>query len=355
MPRKQAKEEYIPPEERCLNRLTSEKTIQLFGDGIHKFFLEQRCTDRRLEDRPICLKCSMPNVSIKQYARTFPRGMIYQPLPPKVHLFDSEWYHQSVIKWGPPSEETIALARQFQQEARQGYEHILHPKVQEPSLDSLEMPKRAVKKPVITEPTEPTEPVKKARKPRMKKTVESQEPEQEQEQEPKGLVISEEVSNEPAKKIRRPRTKKTAVSEPPPPMDPVPTTYPPSHPSPVLQLFQEQKQEPEPKKPRARRSPVKTKKTESDKPVHPLSAFHRDSCIPTYLEEKMEEQSISDYETETVSLSVFILDNVVYFRDAKKNKLYRRIKEKTIGPYIGRYDPQTDSLVTDVPDSDDES
>ena len=75
----------------------------------------------------------------------------------------------------------------------------------------------------------------------------------------------------------------------------------------------------------------------------------------TQTQEKIEEQSISDYETETVPLSVFILDNVAYFRDAKKNKLYRRIKEKTIGPYVGRYDPQTDSLVTDVPDSDDES
>lgn len=340
MPRKQAKEEIVPPEERCLNRLTSEATIQLFGDGVHKFFLEMRCTDRRIEDRPICLKCSMPNTSIKQYARTFPRGLIHEPLPPKVHLYDSEWYHECVKKWGSPSEEVIALARQFQQEAR---------KVQEPSKNSESMPPK--------------------RRPVVKKPEELQEHQEHQSQQEKlsELAIAEEVLPKPIKKIPRPRKKKVDVTESPLPMDSIHSSYPPSH-SHVLELFQqkeeqeekeqeekEQKEQEQKKKGRKPRVPTKPKKTESKTaPVHPLSALHRDFCIPTHMEEKIEECSISDYETETVPLSIFILDTTVYFRDVKKNKLYRRIKEKTIGSYVGRYDPQTDSLVTDIPDSDEE-
>jgi hypothetical protein len=81
---------------------------------------------------------------------------------------------------------------------------------------------------------------------------------------------------------------------------------------------------------------------------------HKESCNPTFYEETLEENSISDYETETVPLTLFTLHEVVYFRDATKNKLYRRIKEKTLGPYVGRYDPISDKLVTDIPDSDEE-
>jgi hypothetical protein len=52
---------------------------------------------------------------------------------------------------------------------------------------------------------------------------------------------------------------------------------------------------------------------------------------------------------------VFSLGDATYFRDSKKNKLYKKIKEKTIGCYVGRYDPATETVHTDVPDSDDEA
>lgn len=366
MPRKQAKED-TPSEERCLNRLAPIHTIRLFGDGIHKFFMEERCTNRRMEDRPICMPCSMPNTSIKQYARTFPRGLVCQPLPPDVHLFDSEWYHQTAKKWGYPPEETVMEARQYQQKARQGF----HPKVQEPlQTEPTDMPRKSA----ITS----SDPPKRISKLRRKKTDVEQPQEEPQEQpkeepqeepkeqpkeEKKGLTISEEIPLTSTLKVRRPRAKKK-LAEPLPPMEPFSSSSTDSNThiiqpnQPEEQPKEEQPQEEkqgQPKKPRARRAPAKSKKKESDMPVHPLSSFHRDSCIPTYLEEKMEELSISDYETETIPLSIFVLDNVTYFRDAQKNKLYRRIKEKTIGAYVGRYDPGSDSLVTDIPDSDDES
>ena len=41
--------------------------------------------------------------------------------------------------------------------------------------------------------------------------------------------------------------------------------------------------------------------------------------------------------------------------ESVKNKLYKKIKDKTIGPYIGRWNPDMDSIHTDIPDSDEEN
>jgi hypothetical protein len=191
----------------------------------------------------------------------------------------------------------------------------------------------------------------------------------------KELSISTDVPQVPSKvkRVRRPVAKKLS------PMSPVPTpvessTYPPSTSLPILGLFQppqedtkteeiqvEVVEKPEEKPRRGRKKTdtepkkkVTKKKSPYEKLVHSLPVVHKDSCIPTHKEAEIEEHDIEDYETEEVLLSIFILDGTVYFRDSKKNKLYRRIKEKTIGQYVGRYDPYTDSIVTDVPDSDDE-
>jgi hypothetical protein len=381
MPRKESKIEVISSE-RCMNRLISEKTIQYFGDGKHKFFLEQRCTERKMDGREICSKCSAVNTSKKQYARTFPRGLVNEPIPPDIHLFGGEWYNRNVTKWGNPADGIIRYALQFQREARDGFilentEQSNPSKVLNPLSNSLstgqDMPPR--RKPVLIK------------------------------EESSELSISNDVPKEIVKRVRRPRIAKTdttvkslpveslSVDSPISQMDPVSTSYPPSESLPVLSLFQmerdtkkgkkekkekkekekeeekekekeekekEEKEEKEEqtgkKKVSKRPSTVKTKKKESlyDKLVHPLPVVHKDSCIPTHLEETIEEESISDYESEIVTFSIFIHDNVVYFRDSKKNKLYRRMKEKTIGQYVGRYEPQTDTVVTDIPDSDDE-
>jgi len=113
---------------------------------------------------------------------------------------------------------------------------------------------------------------------------------------------------------------------------------------------EEKPKEEKPKKTRAKRA-TKVQKAESV----PSQPTHRDSCIPTHIEQTMEPHRLDDYEVEYVPLTIFIYDNVVYFRDARKNKLYRRVKEKTAGSYIGRYDTATDAILTDIPDSDDES
>ena len=73
------------------------------------------------------------------------------------------------------------------------------------------------------------------------------------------------------------------------------------------------------------------------------------------MEKTMEVFDMDQYEIEYVKVQPCMIGNVSYFKDNKKNKVYKRIKEKMIGEYIGRYDPYTDSIVTDIPDSDDES
>jgi chemotaxis protein histidine kinase CheA len=117
---------------------------------------------------------------------------------------------------------------------------------------------------------------------------------------------------------------------------------------------QEEKKEEKPKEEKPKKTRAKrVTKAQKAEPA-PSLPTHQDSCIPTHLEQSMEPHRLDDYEVEYVPLTIFIYDNVVYFRDARKNKLYRRVKEKTAGSYVGRYDTVTDVILTDIPDSDDE-
>jgi hypothetical protein len=82
---------------------------------------------------------------------------------------------------------------------------------------------------------------------------------------------------------------------------------------------------------------------------------HKEVVIPTHKEDTLDEVDTEGYDIEYVKLSLFELDKVTYFRDSKKNKIYKRIKDTQIGGYIGRFDPDTESIDTDIPDSDDEN
>jgi len=76
------------------------------------------------------------------------------------------------------------------------------------------------------------------------------------------------------------------------------------------------------------------------------------TVVASHLEEK-EEVDLDDYEFEYVSLKPFEHQDISYFREPKKNKIFER-KKDVIGPYIGRYDSYTDTIRTDIPDSDSE-
>jgi hypothetical protein len=111
--------------------------------------------------------------------------------------------------------------------------------------------------------------------------------------------------------------------------------------------------------PEKKRESVKTKKKNTSSPYETLvntpQLIYKEVALPTYMEQSFEEFDIDGFEIEYIKLSIFQLGQSSYFRDSVKNKLYRKIKDKTIGEYVGRYDPNTESVLTDIPDSDDES
>ena len=75
--------------------------------------------------------------------------------------------------------------------------------------------------------------------------------------------------------------------------------------------------------------------------------------VATHVEKDMEEVYIDDYEVEHVKLSPFEHNDVMYYQDPKKNKLFEQVKG-SFGAYVGRYDSYHDTIRTDIPDSDDE-
>ncbi len=349
---------------RCYSRIVSTGHFLYFGDGKHRFYLESRCPNHRLEGRATCERCIVKIISKYQYTSNYQHGLIYEPIPPHSHLFGGSWYEENEKKWGKPSEEDLKHAMEIQKEARMDLSKV------KASSVSKKMP-RPRKNPTISVTPVPAP-----------ATVPPPAPSIQDLTKEKELSISTDIPEVPqtsskVKRIRRPVAKKLS------PMSPVPvavesSTYPPSTSLPILGLFQppeetvtkepvtateiEKEDEKTEEKPRRGKKKTDTepkkkvtkKKSPYEKLVHSLPVVHKDSCIPTHKEAEIEEHDIEDYETEEVRLSIFILDGTVYFRDSKKNKLYRRIKEKTIGQYVGRYDPYTDSIVTDVPDSDDE-
>ena len=212
---------------------------------------------------------------------------------------------EGVKKWGAPSADRIEYAKQFQMEARG--EYVVMP--QGPALNAQEKQVKAMDESVVSEmPRVKKEEGDKPRKPKIGKQ--------------KPAVGDTEVVQVPVQEA--------ANAEPVSKAEPVAALAP---------------------------EPVKTRKPRKKPEVGSATVLplHKEVVLPTHIESSMEEFDTDGFEVEYVRLSTFEHESQTYFRDSKKNKLYKKIKEKTIGSYVGRYDPDTDSIHTDVPDSDCES
>ena len=101
-------------------------------------------------------------------------------------------------------------------------------------------------------------------------------------------------------------------------------------------------------KPEPKQKPKPKPKT---KPVDQVFASMQDTSkevvIPLFIEKTIEPE---EYEIEYVKLVPIKVEDMMYFIDKKKNKLYENVKDK-IGKYIGRL--YNDSIITEL-DSDDE-
>jgi hypothetical protein len=106
----------------CISRVTDENNKQLFGDGRHSFYLEQRCNFPCINGSDSCIKCI---TKIKPYktqgSRRFDHGKVNEPIPDESHIFGGTWYNSRIKQWGNPSNEIIKFAQQYQNEARRGF------------------------------------------------------------------------------------------------------------------------------------------------------------------------------------------------------------------------------------------
>jgi len=290
----------------CHTRITSPKTLQYFADGVHKFYLEYCCERPCVDGRDRCKSCIKIHPGARsQFDSTYPHGHMSEPIPDHSHIFGGTWYQQRVGLWGEPSPQAIAMALQHQREARQ---YI--PVASKANIASISQDMARKKVSEVVAVTE--------------------------------VAADAVASVEPVKKPRKPRVVRKDVTT----VEVLPTVER------VEQVVQVAQAEQVAQVKKARKKAAKAPTVESA-PVQE-TRICKEVVIPTHIEQQLEEIDANDYEIEYVPLSFIDIEHTTYFRDAK-NKLYQKIKEKIIGPYIGRYCPHTESICTEIPDSDEEN
>ena len=294
----------------CISRYTDDTYAQQFGDGRHKFYLEFRCNRTCLKGMECCAKCAeKSDFSKLQTSRKFNHGNVNEPIPDNSHIFGGKWYQDGIKKWSQPPSEIIEFALAYQKEARGNFI------VEQPNYDELS----SIKKQSLSQEM-----------PRAKK--------------------NDNDTNNIAEPVKRTRKPKVAVTEP----DTEEIKKPKARKPKVAPSASDATDAPsEPKKRVARKKAEPTPYSTLVSTTNQL--VHKEVSLPTHIESKLDEVDIDGYHIEYVKLSVFEVGQATYFRDFTKNKLYKKIKEKGIGPYIGRWNPETDSIVTDIPDSDNEN
>jgi hypothetical protein len=300
----------------CLSRITSDDNTQKFGDGRHNFYLEQRCNNMSVKGMDVCGKCIEKIEKYRiQSSRKFDHKKVNEPIPSSSHIFGGEWYTEHAKLWGEPPKEIIKFALQYQQEAREGFSVIQSNIINDINIISKEEKCDNTHEMPRGIPNNPDAPVKKrGRKPQIA-TIEQQE-QQEQQKE----TLTMEPVKEPGTILEKKKTKKKEDSAPK---------------EPKKRIAKKKKEE----------SPVSI--------IAPNAITFQEACIPTYIESKFEEFDTEGYEIVHVKLENFELNGNEYYREPIKNKMYKKQKNG-IGPYLGRYYPETDEIDADIPDSDEE-
>ena len=137
---------------------------------------------------------------------------------------------------------------------------------------------------------------------------------------------------------KRGRKKKEAIAPIPAPQPPSPEPIPNPSPPP----------EPVPPAPKPKTTVTKGKRRPKAAPQSiPL-------VVNPVVQVQAVETSTLPNELEIVKIVVrpFFHNDVSYFRDASKNKLYAVGKDKRPSSYVGRWDPESETINTDFPDSD---
>jgi hypothetical protein len=275
----------------CHTRITSPKTLQYFADGVHKFYLEYCCERPCLDGHDRCKSC----IKIHAGARS---------------QFDSTYPHGHMSE--PIPDHSHVFGGSWYQNRVQLWGEP------SPQVIALAMQHQREARQYYTPVASKAKIASISQDMARKKVV----------NETETKVADVEVAI--VEPIKRPRKPRVAGKDVIPVAEPIAPK--------VIK----------PKKKAAKTSP----KVESV-PVEEIRIC-KEVVIPTHIEQQIEEIDTNDYEIEYVPLTFIEIAHTTYFRDAK-NKLYQKIKEKIIGPYVGRYCPHTESICTETPDSDEEN
>ena len=298
---------------KCISRCTDETYVQHFADERHKFYLEFRC-NRPCTNDIYCSKCSnkSPIASLQQ-SRKFNHRDVNEPIPDNSHIFGGKWYNEGVRKWGEPASDIIEFAIKYRKEAHEGLNLDKIPNTMVP-ID-IQLPigiQLHIDTPL---PIDIQLPIK------------------------RNITLD----NTLPKSRRKPKIASEPIhgtlgfdSEPMPKAASVPMIKAASEPKPRV----------------PRKKPLVTPYSTLIS-TNVTQLIHKEVSLPTHIETKLEEIDTNGYTIQYIKLVLFDANGISYFRDAVKNKLYKKIKD-TIGGYIGRWNPNTDSIIDDIPDSDEE-
>lgn len=107
----------------CKARIAIENERKTFGDPRYNFYLEFRCPytieENSTSTKSRCKRCEEKRETCReQWSRKFEHGNIDEELPPKSHIFGSEWFNEALKKYGLPSNRDIHIAMEHQARAR---------------------------------------------------------------------------------------------------------------------------------------------------------------------------------------------------------------------------------------------
>ena len=319
---------------KCISRITDDTYAQFFGNGRNKFYVEFKCGRTCISTMDVCAKCFEKNSTCKlQDSRKFNHAKVNEPIPDESHIYGGKWYNEGVKKWGVPCVEILEYAIQCQKEARGDY--------------VVEQPDSSPKDKVPDSTQEMA---------RVKKIVADATDD----------AVAEKVENAVKRRIRKPKiVSESAISTS------VCDTIATTNTSEIVTCVADETvasltsdaSKKKTRKPKVAQSDTEPKKSAGRKkkdasiysPIISTASplVHKEVVLPTHMESKLEEFDTDGYRIEYVRLVPFECSGTTYFRDSSKNKLYKKVKDK-IGDYVGRWNQDTDMIMSDVPDSDDE-
>ena len=296
----------------CISRCTDDTYAQQFGNERNKFYIEFRCNMPCIKGLDVCSKCAEKSPTAIQTSKKFNHGKINEPLPESSHIYGGIWYKQAIKRYGEPSSDVVEFAIQYQKKAREGY--------------TFEEPETVIEdKPVKAEPN------KRTRKPKVANTTVN------------ANTVNNNNTNCDETSVKADTIKADAIKADANKADANKRTR-----KPKVAIAQD-----------ASENTIKSSKKSTATAYGTLinntqQLVHKEVVLPTHMETSLEEFDTDGFEIEYIKLEPFEANGTTYLRESGKNKLYRKIKDKGIGGYVGRWNPDTESIITEIPDSDDE-